>query len=433
MKLPARAQRVDEPAPGTLSIELYAAGERAYLLVSPALSPSLELRSERPRGESASPFVSQLRKHLAGAKLTRALVGGHQLALEFEGRAQLTLVGDRRDGFALVRDGRAILGSRKLAEPAGVLEAIDDLTGLRTAAGASLAARGRAAQLEAERTELRRTLGKELTRLERKRRAIEGDRARGSQAAPLRAEAEALLIHLGELERGAESVTLEFPDGTRRAIALDPRKRPQDEVSDRFKRARRLERGEWIATERLAEVDRRIDALRRELGRLEEADEQTLLALLEARPSQAPLVPRRGKRAAPERLPYRLFRSKDGLEILVGRSAADNDTLTLRIARPSDVFLHARGVTGSHVIVRSDRAELPVETLLDAATLAVHFSAAAKEPAAEVQYTERRYVRKGKGLAKGAVRLDRERVLLLRMQRERLRRLLDEHERLSAR
>jgi predicted ribosome quality control (RQC) complex YloA/Tae2 family protein len=204
-------------------------------------------------------------------------------------------------------------------------------------------------------------------------------------------------------------------------------------VSDRFKRARRLERGEVIATERLAEVDRRIDALRHEIGRLEEADEHTLLALFEARPSQAPGAPRRGKRAVPERLPYRLFRSKDGLEILVGRSAADNDALTLHIARPSDVFLHARGVTGSHVIVRSDRAELPVETLLDAATLAVHFSAAAKEPTAEVQYTERRYVRKGKGLAKGAVRLDRERVLLLRMQRERLRRLLDEHERMSAR
>jgi predicted ribosome quality control (RQC) complex YloA/Tae2 family protein len=432
MKLPARAQRVDEPAPGVLSLELFAASKKAYLLISPAASPALELRTSRPRGGSARPFVSQLRRHLVGARLVGIRVGARSVALELEGETALTLVGDRREGFALVREGRAIVGSRKAAPPDADVEPLEDLAPFAAREAVSLVADAREADLEARRAEVRRALNKELARLERKRRAIEGDRDRAAQAVVLRAEAEALLIHLDRMVRGPGSVTLEFPDGVRREISLDPRRQPKDEVNDRFRRARRLERGEAIATDRLAEVERDIDALREELAAVDDADADALLGRLSRGRSPNTRQSRNEKRPTP-RLPYRYFRSKDGLDILVGRSAADNDALTLRVARPGDLFVHARGVTGSHVIVRREHAEIPVETLLDAATLAVHFSAAAREPQAEVQYTERRYVRKGKGLATGAVRLDRERVLLLQMQKERLRRLLDEHERLSAR
>jgi predicted ribosome quality control (RQC) complex YloA/Tae2 family protein len=62
--------------------------------------------------------------------------------------------------------------------------------------------------------------------------------------------------------------------------------------------------------------------------------------------------------------------------------------------------------------------------LLDAAQLALHFSDARGEASAEVTHTERRYVRKPKGSAPGAVTLDREKVLLLRSEPERLKRLL---------
>jgi predicted ribosome quality control (RQC) complex YloA/Tae2 family protein len=114
----------------------------------------------------------------------------------------------------------------------------------------------------------------------------------------------------------------------------------------------------------------------------------------------------------------------------VGRGASDNDALTLRHSKPSDLWLHARGYRGAHVVIPMGRGEeCPSELLLDAATLAVHFSAAAGEDRVEVQHTPRRYVRKPRGAAPGAVMVDRERVLVLRHEPDRLARLLASEER----
>jgi predicted ribosome quality control (RQC) complex YloA/Tae2 family protein len=110
---------------------------------------------------------------------------------------------------------------------------------------------------------------------------------------------------------------------------------------------------------------------------------------------------------------------------LVGKGAVDNDALTLTVARPHDLWLHARGLQGAHVIIPRERgSELSPDVLLDAAHLAAHFSSARGEASAEIQHAERRHVRKPKGFAPGAVRVDRERVLLLRVEPERLKRLL---------
>lgn len=67
----------------------------------------------------------------------------------------------------------------------------------------------------------------------------------------------------------------------------------------------------------------------------------------------------------------------DGCEILVGKSAADNDALTFRVARPNDLWLHAGGHAGSHVVVRSmDDTEIPRHVVERAAQLAAYHSKA---------------------------------------------------------
>ncbi len=109
----------------------------------------------------------------------------------------------------------------------------------------------------------------------------------------------------------------------------------------------------------------------------------------------------------------------------MGRGAADNDRLTLQVARPQDVWLHARGVPGAHVVVPLVKgASVTPEVLVDAATLAAHHSDARGESVVDVQWTERRYVRKPRKSAAGAVTVDRERVMSLRVEPARLRRLL---------
>jgi predicted ribosome quality control (RQC) complex YloA/Tae2 family protein len=121
-----------------------------------------------------------------------------------------------------------------------------------------------------------------------------------------------------------------------------------------------------------------------------------------------------GEAAAEERLPYRRFPLPGGYEAWVGRDARANAELTTRHARPHDLWLHARGVPGAHVIVRRERsAVVPRPAVEAAARLAARFSAARTSALVPVQVTERKHVRPVKGGPPGAVRVEREEVLLV--------------------
>ena len=94
----------------------------------------------------------------------------------------------------------------------------------------------------------------------------------------------------------------------------------------------------------------------------------------------------------------------DGARALVGRSPHGNADLTFRIARPEDLWFHARGIPGAHVILRIDDARPPLqEEMQKAAALAAHYSKAHASDKVEVDYTERKYVRKRPGGAPGLV------------------------------
>ena len=101
----------------------------------------------------------------------------------------------------------------------------------------------------------------------------------------------------------------------------------------------------------------------------------------------------------------------------MGRSARENDALTLHHAKPYHVWLHVEGRAGSQVIIPLIRgAELPSELLVDAAHLAAHFSDARDESPVEVIYAERRHVVKPRGYPAGAVRVDRRKTIALRQE-----------------
>jgi predicted ribosome quality control (RQC) complex YloA/Tae2 family protein len=103
--------------------------------------------------------------------------------------------------------------------------------------------------------------------------------------------------------------------------------------------------------------------------------------------------------------------SPDGLTVLVGRNSRQNDQVTFRMADGEDWWFHARGVPGSHVIVRSMGKDLPPATIQFAAGLAAYFSRFRGEADAAVAYTRRRYVRRMRGAAPGLVTYAREKVI----------------------
>ncbi|MEO5731892.1 MAG: NFACT RNA binding domain-containing protein [Byssovorax sp.] len=122
---------------------------------------------------------------------------------------------------------------------------------------------------------------------------------------------------------------------------------------------------------------------------------------------------------------YRIFRGESGAKILAGKGAAGNDALTLHVARPHDLWLHAKGRTGAHVIVQLEKSQTcPGELLVEAAHVAAHFSEGREEGVIEIQHTPRRYLRKPKGAAPGLVIVEREKVLVLRVDPEITARLL---------
>jgi predicted ribosome quality control (RQC) complex YloA/Tae2 family protein len=105
----------------------------------------------------------------------------------------------------------------------------------------------------------------------------------------------------------------------------------------------------------------------------------------------------------------------NGWEILVGKSAAGNDHLTTKIARPDDLWLHAEGIPGSHVLVRNPNAgDIPPEVLLKAAALAAFHSKGKNAGKVPVTYTRAGLVKKPRGAKPGLVTLQERKSLMVR-------------------
>jgi predicted ribosome quality control (RQC) complex YloA/Tae2 family protein len=113
---------------------------------------------------------------------------------------------------------------------------------------------------------------------------------------------------------------------------------------------------------------------------------------------------------------FREFPLDDEHTLYVGKTAADNDELTLRFAKPNDYWFHARGVPGSHAVLRSpSKDKKPPKNIIEqAAAIAAYFSKARNAKMSPVAYTQKKYIRKPKGAAVGAVILEREEVLMVR-------------------
>jgi predicted ribosome quality control (RQC) complex YloA/Tae2 family protein len=113
--------------------------------------------------------------------------------------------------------------------------------------------------------------------------------------------------------------------------------------------------------------------------------------------------------------------SADGLPIFVGRNAEENEELTFRLAKSDDLWLHARGAPGSHVVIRLAKGvDPPPDTLRDAATLALLYSDLKKSGKGEVIYTRRKWVKKAKGQAVGAVIVTQEKTISVKVDTQRL-------------
>ena len=236
----------------------------------------------------------------------------------------------------------------------------------------SAAIEARYAALEAERLvaegrrRLREPVRAGVARASRALEKLSDEAARVPAAEADRRAADLLKANLRAVKRGAREVTLTewTEEGPREVrVALDPALTPQANMERFYRRYRRIADSAARVAARTAEVRDREAALRALLAEIDAAPLEELPRLerearrlgagprpqAQPRPGGAPLARGHARRR------FRTDRSAPlaGAAILVGRGAAENDRLTLRVARGNDLWLHARGVPGAHVVVRA--------------------------------------------------------------------------------
>jgi len=226
-----------------------------------------------------------------------------------------------------------------------------------------------------------------------------------------------LMAQQDAVDPGDEEVTLPdlFEDGEPVTIPLDPAKSVVDNAEYYYARARRTRRSREEAEARLDETVERAEkarALHDEITAIDTLD--GIKTFRKERESDiAPFVDRPD--ADVNTFPFRRFDLGDGFEVWVGKNARQNDELTFHVAQKYDLWLHARGVPGSHTVLHLPNrdAEPGRRRKHIAAAIAAYYSKARGSGLVPVMMTRRKYVRSPKGAAPGAVRVEREDVLLV--------------------
>ena len=280
----------------------------------------------------------------------------------------------------------------------------------------------------------RRSLTERLERRLKSARAHRAgldDKARATDDAErVRMDAELITAHLASLRPGLREIELEdsfTPGSPPRTIALDPGLNPRRNAERLFARAKKLLRSRERLPEEIELAEAQVAGLEGLLARARDDDEDPESVEKEAVDGGwLPQVQKAPERRKPEpRKPYHRFFALRGSEIRVGRSARDNDELTFRASRGNDLWLHTADTPGSHVVLVLEKGAAPdPEEVLDAAHLAAHFSPKRGAQKVNVHVARRKEVHKPRRAKAGLVTLSGGRVQRIRVEEERLTRLL---------
>ncbi len=460
----ARVERVYEGAGRTLYVLLRRERKQHILLLSPDRSmPRMHLVTKKPSAV-ASPggFSLYLRSHAAGARITKVSLLNQDRVAEIrfsrEGEACRLLFELTGPGanMLIIDEAQKILAvyypvpfgdsvKRPMAPgiPYVPLEKRPPSTHRKTSSAdlhgdqgtgqeGALSANREAElfferliqkrDLDSLRTRLRSLVKKTLSRAERRIEALSADLTASEQAGEYRKAGELLLANLHLLVRGSEQIELKGQEGEPVLLRLDPKRSPTGNAELYFKKYKKAKNGREIIAARLKQAGDEASRLSPFLSDLEEADTIDALMRIQSDLAANGYPPgearkRSDQRPGPGPAPFRKIEYQ-GWDILVGKSAAGNDYLTTRIARPKDLWLHAEGLPGSHVLIRNPEArDIPPDVFAKAASLAAFHSKGKTAGKVAVTYTLAGQVKKPKGAKPGLVML-KERKTIMAVPRE---------------
>lgn len=239
---------------------------------------------------------------------------------------------------------------------------------------------------------VRHQLEEARERLDRQRRLLAEEMARANDMDRLRWEGEMIYGFLHLIAPGQASLVVEG-----RAIALDPQRTPVENAQERFHAYDKAKSALTGVPDLLRAVETRLAGLQETLTLLELAEGFEQIEAIAAEAVEQGYVreqPAGRKKQKIRRQPPLRVESSDGYTIYVGRSAGQNEHVTFKIGAHDDLWLHARGIPGGHVIIKSGGREVPEPTLREAAGLAAYFSQHRSESAVDVEIARRSQVRR---------------------------------------
>ena len=200
------------------------------------------------------------------------------------------------------------------------------------------------------------------------------------------------------------TVVLNYYTNEELTIPLDPDLTAMENAAKYFDKYGKLKRTYEALTEFVKETKAEIDHLESVMNALEIAEKEADLAQIKEELIQSGYIRYKGGRKK-EKITSKPFHfiSSDGFDMYVGRNNFQNEEITFKLAQGNDWWFHAKGMPGSHVIVKSGGQELPDRTFEEAGRLAAHFSKAKGQDKVEIDYIERKHVKKPSGGKPGFV------------------------------
>lgn len=260
----------------------------------------------------------------------------------------------------------------------------------------------------------KKILNTKLNRLTNKYLAMNDELLNNQSKEDLKNYADLLSINIYKIEKGMKKISVGniYDNMKDIEISLDEKKSPRENIEAYYKKYKKLKTADEIIKTELPKIEEEMKYIKQiletieiitELNELSEIEEE-LISLGYVRKSK------KNKQKLEKSKPY-VFETDSGALIYVGKNNLQNENLTLKFANKNDIFFHAQDVPGSHVILRG--ANLTENDYKIAGFLAGYYSYFKNEGYANVDYTEKKHIRKAKGTGLGMVYYDNYKTLFI--------------------
>lgn len=244
----------------------------------------------------------------------------------------------------------------------------------------------------------------EIKRNQTKLQKREKTLADSKNAEEFRQKGELLTTFMNQVPRGQEQVELPnyYEEDKPLTISLNPALSPSQNAQKYFQRYQKLRNAVKVVGKQIKEAKNELAYLESIMSQIELASPTDLKLIKEELVAQGYIKSQNKKRKKPEKKSRpEQFVASDGTSILVGKNNLQNDRLTLKTAKKTDQWLHAKNIPGSHVIIQS--SEPTEETIVEAAKLAAYFSKYRFSSSVPVDMVQVKHIRKPNGAKPGFV------------------------------